>query len=81
MLRMKTRCELCATTLTPDAAAWICSYECTYCPRCHTDLTECPNCAGELAPRPRRTTGLTDIAAGTPARLTRIIRRSIKSRS
>jgi len=81
MLRMKTECELCATTLTPDAPAWICSYECTYCPRCHAGLAQCPNCAGELTPRPRRTTGLTEIAARTPGRLTRIIQRLNRSSS
>lgn len=81
MLRMKTTCELCATALPPDAAAWICSYECTYCPRCQADLTQCPNCAGELTPRPRRTTGPTEIVSRTPARLARIIRRRRRSSS
>lgn len=75
MLRMKTACELCATPLPPDAAAFICSYECTYCPQCHADLGRCPNCAGELTPRPRRTTGLTEIASRTPSRLGRLARR------
>lgn len=72
---MKTACELCATPIAGSDPAWICSYECTYCPTCQTGLTECPNCAGELAPRPRRTTGTATIAARTPARIVRLIRR------
>ncbi|MBF6576303.1 DUF1272 domain-containing protein [Nocardia farcinica] len=73
MLQMKSRCELCGATLRPDGEAWICSYECTYCPTCHTGLDSCPNCAGELVPRPRRTTGAAQIATRLPARLARRI--------
>ena len=54
MLEMKRNCERCGVRLEPIDAAWICSYECTYCAQCHSALTACPNCKGELTPRPRR---------------------------
>ncbi|MGW2615633.1 DUF1272 domain-containing protein [Streptomyces sp. NPDC001500] len=55
-LEMREHCERCTTTpLPPDAAARICSYECTYCVPCAEALRDvCPNCGGELTPRPRR---------------------------
>ena len=55
-LEMRDGCERCDTPLPPDADAFICSYECTFCARC-TDATGavCPNCGGELVRRPRRT--------------------------
>jgi len=79
MLSMKSRCELCAVTLDYGAEAYICSFECTYCPACKAKLAECPNCAGELLLRPRRTTGLRTVAARTPARVARRVRRSRNS--
>jgi len=54
-LAMKGSCERCGATLTPDADAVICSYECTFCPQCSRTLDRiCPNCGGEQSPRPRR---------------------------
>ncbi|MCQ9131351.1 DUF1272 domain-containing protein [Streptomyces hilarionis] len=55
-LEMRDHCERCTTTaLPPDAAARICSYECTYCVPCADAMRDvCPDCGGELAPRPRR---------------------------
>ena len=55
-LEMRERCERCAWPLTPDAdAAYICSYECTFCARCSAAMRDrCPNCDGELKTRPRR---------------------------
>jgi hypothetical protein len=55
-LEMRDRCERCETAvLPPDAAALICSYECTFCGPCGTDMRGiCPNCGGELVARPRR---------------------------
>lgn len=76
MLTMKRKCELCAATLDFGAEAYICSFECTYCPSCHAKLEECPNCAGELVLRPRRTTGLRQVAARTPARVVRRVKRA-----
>lgn len=56
MLEMKSACQQCQARLGYEDAAWICSYECTYCPDCRTDLQRCPNCNGQLTPRPRRHT-------------------------
>lgn len=52
---MKAQCERCSTNLQPSGEAYICSYECTYCPSCASHLNRsCPNCGGELIRRPRR---------------------------
>lgn len=76
MLSMKSKCELCGTGLDYAAEAWICSYECTYCPACSATLESCPNCAGELVVRPRRSTGLREIAKRAPARVVRRVKRA-----
>jgi hypothetical protein len=76
MLSMKTKCELCATGLDYAAEAYICSYECTYCPACNATLDACPNCAGEIVARPRRGTGLREIAKRAPARVVRRVKRA-----
>jgi hypothetical protein len=55
MLLMKQKCEKCEADLGPQEAAFICSYECTFCPKCAAEMNQiCPNCGGELASRPRR---------------------------
>jgi GNAT superfamily N-acetyltransferase len=53
-LEMRERCARCGQSLAPDGAAFICSYECTYCHGCADASARCPTCSGELAPRPRR---------------------------
>jgi arsenate reductase len=54
-LQMKGQCQQCAAGLSPHGEAFICSYECTFCPSCHAELKAvCPNCGGELLARPRR---------------------------
>jgi hypothetical protein len=54
-LEMRGACEKCEAPLPHDAAAYICSYECTFCPECSIRMgLTCPNCGGELAMRPRR---------------------------
>lgn len=54
-LEMKPHCERCDVLLGPDSHAFICSYECTFCPTCSNAMQErCPNCGGELLQRPRR---------------------------
>jgi uncharacterized protein len=54
-LEMRSSCERCGTSLAHDAAATICSYECTFCRACAGELEHvCPNCGGELVARPRR---------------------------
>jgi hypothetical protein len=54
-LEMRTECERCGSGLDPDGEAFICSYECTFCPSCSGELSRvCPNCGGELVARPKR---------------------------
>ncbi len=56
MLEMKPACETCGKDLPHEAHAYICSYECTFCPPCteSTHKHTCPNCGGELVKRPTR---------------------------
>ncbi|NQW18517.1 MAG: DUF1272 domain-containing protein [Chloroflexi bacterium] len=52
---MRTKCERCGNQLDHAAAAFICSYECTWCPDCNGSFNNvCPNCNGELVSRPTR---------------------------
>src|SRR5216684_2629248 len=54
-LEMKAQCEKCGGALLADVEAYICSYECTFCPVCASNAHgTCPNCGGELIRRPRR---------------------------
>ncbi len=54
-LEMRHTCERCETGLSLDSQAFICSYECTFCPVCADSMSFiCPNCGGELVRRPRR---------------------------
>lgn len=58
MLEMRPVCERCDAPLPPEARAFICSYECTFCADCTTEMgAVCPNCGGELVVRPRRRPG------------------------
>lgn len=56
MLELRPNCECCNVDLAPSAAAFICSFECTYCPACADATLQgiCPNCGGELVRRPVR---------------------------
>lgn len=57
MLEMRPHCEHCNKPLPPAATeARICSFECTFCANCVTDVlgNVCPNCGGGFAPRPVR---------------------------
>jgi len=57
MLQLRPNCECCNTDLAGDSdAAYICSYECTFCANCANETLRgrCPNCGGELVKRPRR---------------------------
>ncbi|HEY0274733.1 MAG TPA: DUF1272 domain-containing protein [Paenirhodobacter sp.] len=56
MLELRPNCECCDRDLPPEAAAMICTFECTYCPDCARDVLAgtCPNCGGNLERRPIR---------------------------
>ena len=55
MLVMKSNCERCGDALGWSSPAFICSYECTFCPACTRAMeNRCPNCSGELVSRPVR---------------------------
>ena len=57
MLILKPNCECCDKDLPPASTqAMICSYECTFCVDCVTDVLKgvCPNCGGNFVPRPIR---------------------------
>jgi len=59
MLKMKPNCEHCDLDLPNDSSdAMICSYECTFCADCVSDVLEnvCPNCGGGFKKRPTRPT-------------------------
>jgi two-component system, LytTR family, sensor kinase len=69
MHSMKNHCEGCGLAFPPDGIAYICSYECTYCPDCRSKLQDiCSHCGGELVRRPRRTASPT---TAEPAETTR----------
>jgi two-component system, LytTR family, sensor kinase len=67
-LDMKTQCERCGCSLFAGGEAYICSHECTFCPKC-TSKAEgiCPHCGGELVRRPRRIKPTTDYPSQSPA--------------
>jgi uncharacterized protein len=57
-LEMRTTCEKCGASLEHGDLAFICSFECTFCPACAVSMAQrCPNCSGELVRRPRRAGG------------------------
>ncbi len=60
MLELRPNCECCDRDLPPDSTeAFICSFECTFCRDCVTEVLKgvCPNCGGNFAPRPIRPEG------------------------
>jgi len=55
VLEIRPNCECCDRDLLPSSEAWICSYECTFCPVCALRMNRaCPNCGGNLVMRPLR---------------------------
>jgi hypothetical protein len=57
MLEMKKKCEQCGLELRESSDdAMICSFECTFCSRCSSEIHKgiCPNCEGTLLKRPSR---------------------------
>ncbi|UMG93762.1 DUF1272 domain-containing protein [Nocardioides sp. TF02-7] len=67
MLELRPNCECCDRDLPPDADAFICTFECTWCGDCARERFggTCPNCGGNLAPRPVRPAHL--LAANPPS--------------
>ncbi|MDP9838944.1 hypothetical protein J2T09_003716 [Neorhizobium huautlense] len=57
MLALRPSCECCDKNLPPESReAMICTFECTFCADCVTDVLGgvCPNCSGEFVRRPVR---------------------------
>lgn len=76
MLEMRPGCECCDVDLPPDSVdALICSFECTFCKRCATDVLNgrCPNCGGGFSVRPTRAA---EKLARFPARADRVVKPS-----
>ncbi|MBV0892460.1 DUF1272 domain-containing protein [Paracoccus sp. Z118] len=73
MLELRPNCECCDRDLPPEAAAMICSFECTFCADCGGDVLKgtCPNCGGNLVPRPIRPVSA---VARHPASTRRVLR-------
>jgi hypothetical protein len=74
MLAMRPNCECCDRDLPADAGgAMICSFECTFCATCASDVLGgvCPNCGGGLIARPVRPAGL---LAKYPASTERVLK-------
>jgi hypothetical protein len=55
-LDLRPNCECCDKDLGPTDEAYICTYECTFCSNCTSDVLDkaCPNCLGNLERRPIR---------------------------
>jgi hypothetical protein len=74
MLQLRPNCECCDQDLPPESGeALICSFECTFCASCATNVLKgkCPNCGGELVARPRRPA---DKLAKYPASTQRVLK-------
>lgn len=59
MLELRPICENCGKDLPNNSdEAMICTFECTYCADCVTNILEnvCPNCGGGFEKRPTRPT-------------------------
>jgi len=57
LLELRPNCECCDKDLPPESTeAVICSFECTFCVSCATEILKgvCPNCGGNFVPRPIR---------------------------
>ncbi len=57
VLELRPTCEHCNKSLPPSSLeARICTFECTFCATCVTELlgNVCPNCGGGFVPRPIR---------------------------
>ncbi|MEP5938041.1 MAG: DUF1272 domain-containing protein [Erythrobacter sp.] len=70
MLEMRPDCERCGKDVPAEVpAAFICSFECTFCADCADELDDnCPNCGGELMDRPTRSKKLQERAPASTER-------------
>ncbi len=73
MLELRPGCECCDRDLPPDAAAMICTFECTFCVSCAESVFDgvCPNCGGNFVQRPIRPEAK---LANNPASTKRVLR-------
>ncbi|MFD1383155.1 DUF1272 domain-containing protein [Rhodanobacter aciditrophus] len=74
MLELRPNCECCDKDLPPDSnEAFICTFECTFCATCKSDVLKdiCPNCGGNLVPRPIRPA---DKLVNNPASTQRVVK-------
>lgn len=71
MLEIRPNCECCNRDLRPKDEAWICTFECTWCPSCAAGFPNrrCPNCGGNLTRRPIRPA---ELLISNPASTTRV---------
>jgi hypothetical protein len=76
MLQLRPNCECCDKDLPPDSLdAMICSFECTFCTDCVTNVLKhtCPNCGGEMVRRPTRSP---ERLVNNPASTTRVLKQN-----
>lgn len=71
MLQTRPNCECCDADLPADSgAAYICSFECTFCVKCVATFEQRrPNCGGDLMMRPARPTALLGRFPGSTERV------------
>lgn len=72
MLELRPNCERCDRDLAVDDEAYICTFECTWCPECAGGFPRraCPNCGGNLERRPVRPA---ELLHQHPASTTRVV--------
>ncbi|WP_349034613.1 DUF1272 domain-containing protein [Pseudarthrobacter sp. SORGH_AS 212] len=72
MLEIRPNCECCGVDIAPSAEAYICTFECTWCPDCVERFPNrsCPNCGGDLQRRPIRPA---DALINNPASTKRVV--------
>ncbi|PRB41240.1 hypothetical protein CQ020_12265 [Arthrobacter sp. MYb23] len=84
MLEIRPNCECCDRDILPSGEAYICTFECTWCPDCVDRFPNrscpdcvdrfpnrsCPNCGGNLQLRPIRPAAA---LINNPASTTRVV--------
>lgn len=78
MLELRPNCECCDRDLPPASEAFICTYECTWCPECAVAMHHtCHNCGGDLVARPIRPA---ELLATDPPSTTRVFNPDCRQR-